>query len=760
MALSLFEKFRIKPNPVVPKEIRGETGWSESNLYENVIPKYNPDDLVGRKGHKVYKKMMLDEQVKAVVKFKRDAITARDYMFKMEDGGDEKRVEIYEKMLDDMEGSFLDGLNFIMSAMYQGFSLTEKIIDVFDFQKKPYLGIRRMNLKPFDTFEFFVDRYGDILKIEQFIDGQRQSIDLGRYVYFIQNPEFDQHYGQSDLREAYRSWYSKDVIIRFYNQFLEKFSGGFLIAKPTDGQQITPGTPEYNALLAAMDTVQTKTSILLPGGIELDVQRPQTTDQFEKAIGLHDLQISKALLVPNLLGITPQGEQGSFAQSSNQLEAFLWTLDADALRLEDTINEQIFEPLNKLNFADGIGPKFRFKPVSESKKFEVIKTWKELVSVGGVEASETDEEHIRDLLRFPDKGEPLNLEEKGAPPDTERQGGQPRTPVGRARVDETIIGSPASVTPDVSFSRAEKRVKFNVILRKSKSIEDNSVERIESKIVDMLRELVSRVDSQKLGTPAGGLKNIPRTDFNGKEKTKVRKELDRALRDGWDLGKQHSLDELASARRETFKINMGRIDDQAADWLAANGFKIMGDMTEDMKSVVHTVLMNGVKFSWTTDEIISRIYDSLAQSGYISIDAAASETGRALDELDDALASITGGPHALRRAVRTSVFEAINEARYASFTDPELEGFVEALEYSAILDSRTTDICRHLDGRVYPDGAPEWEKYRPPNHFNCRSILVPVTVIDTDVLGKDREEGNRYSRPPQLEPKKGFGGAT
>jgi SPP1 gp7 family putative phage head morphogenesis protein len=71
----------------------------------------------------------------------------------------------------------------------------------------------------------------------------------------------------------------------------------------------------------------------------------------------------------------------------------------------------------------------------------------------------------------------------------------------------------------------------------------------------------------------------------------------------------------------------------------------------------------------------------------------------------------------------------------------------------AILDSRTTEICRSRNGHVYAfaDGP------RPPAHWNCRSFIVPVTVakledmptfytwvkrqpanIQNDVLGLER----------------------
>src|SRR5210317_2073276 len=99
-----------------PTVITGDTAWSESQLYTGHFPKYNPDELIGRKGFKIYRSMMLDEQVKAVVKFKRDAITSREFAFDLQDESlseseQEKRIAIFEDMINEMSGSLNDGLN-------------------------------------------------------------------------------------------------------------------------------------------------------------------------------------------------------------------------------------------------------------------------------------------------------------------------------------------------------------------------------------------------------------------------------------------------------------------------------------------------------------------------------------------------------------------------------------------------------------------------------------------------------------------------
>jgi SPP1 gp7 family putative phage head morphogenesis protein len=756
----LLSKFRKQPlaQTINEKSIgQGEIGWSESKLYSGDMPKYNPDELIGRKGHHIYKKMMVDEQVKAVIKFKRDAITARDYWFRMpnQSGGiadseGQKRIELYEAMIRDTHGSFADGMNFIMMAMYQGFSMTEKSFGIFDYDGKPYIGVKKLAPKPFDSFEFVVDEFGCIERVVQKMNSKEQTIDMNRFIYFVQNPEMDSHYGESDLRAAYRSWYSKDVIIRLYNIFLERFASGFIVSKPTQGTTLIPGSADYKALQAAMERINQSTSILIPHNIEMDVNSPATTDQFEKAIVMHDLQISKSLLVPNLLGITPQSTLGGFAQANTQLEAFLWTLDADAKRLEEVLNEQIFAPLNKMNFADGTGPLISFKPVSETKKMEISKVWKELVVGGAVEASDTDEHHLREMLDFPHKGEPLNLQPKIGEPSSVPPGTSQRKPVADTNTKGRVVNSAA-------FARAEKRVSFNVIDKKASDIENDGVVMVERQMADMIAALMTRVAVEKLGTPVAGISGIDKIDFNAREKRKVNKAINDFLKLAWALGKQHSQIELSKARKEAFKINMGRIDDEAAAFLETNGFRMFGLLSDDMRGIVQGVLVNGIKYSWTTEQIINKVYDELTGAGFITASTNTVATGRDAVTVADAIGDVIGEAHRVRTAVRTNIFEAINEARWSVFTDPELDDFVEGLEYSAILDSRTTQICQHLDDRIYPANSPVWNKYRPPNHFNCRSILIPVTVIDDEVRGKDPEQNSRWSKPPRINPQKGFG---
>ena len=58
-------------------------------------------------------------------------------------------------------------------------------------------------------------------------------------------------------------------------------------------------------------------------------------------------------------------------------------------------------------------------------------------------------------------------------------------------------------------------------------------------------------------------------------------------------------------------------------------------------------------------------------------------------------------------------------------------GLIKGYQYNAILDERTSDICRSLNGGVWIEGNPELSTldypYRPSLHYRCRSFITPLT---------------------------------
>ena len=95
--------------------------------------------------------------------------------------------------------------------------------------------------------------------------------------------------------------------------------------------------------------------------------------------------------------------------------------------------------------------------------------------------------------------------------------------------------------------------------------------------------------------------------------------------------------------------------------------------------------------------------------------------------------------HQVMALVRTSVNQVANSSSQQTYEANQ--SVTSRYRYIATLDSRTSPICRALDGQEFDYGKGPV----PPQHFNCRSTTVPL--IDYERLGIPRPTSNRLRRP-------------
>lgn len=79
----------------------------------------------------------------------------------------------------------------------------------------------------------------------------------------------------------------------------------------------------------------------------------------------------------------------------------------------------------------------------------------------------------------------------------------------------------------------------------------------------------------------------------------------------------------------------------------------------------------------------------------------------------------------LRHRLQVEYNLAINASQMASkwITIDETLATLPLLQFDAVIDSQTTQICSSLHGTILPAGHPFWNRFYPPNHFNCRSTV-------------------------------------
>lgn len=85
----------------------------------------------------------------------------------------------------------------------------------------------------------------------------------------------------------------------------------------------------------------------------------------------------------------------------------------------------------------------------------------------------------------------------------------------------------------------------------------------------------------------------------------------------------------------------------------------------------------------------------------------------------------------LENIARTETASAYNAGRLAVLGRSR---FVVAVQFTAILDDRTSDICRARDGKIMLLSDPRLAANTPPLHFQCRSTIVPVDRFDLEDL--------------------------
>lgn len=106
-------------------------------------------------------------------------------------------------------------------------------------------------------------------------------------------------------------------------------------------------------------------------------------------------------------------------------------------------------------------------------------------------------------------------------------------------------------------------------------------------------------------------------------------------------------------------------------------------------------------------------------------------TGRTEREASEQIALRFGqGAMKARRLVRTESSFVSGELTAAAYEECEIEHY----RYLATLDLKTSEMCRELDGQVFPVSERKREKNYPPMHPWCRSTTI--SIVDKETLSR------------------------
>lgn len=366
------------------------------------------DEIITRKGWKEYRTMLHDPQVTATLEFKKLMIMGRKWDVEPASKSEkDKSVALFVSQAlkqIDIKGKLKEAL----TAFDYGFSLGELIWKLGEVDGAQSIVLKDIKYRDPEWLTVHTDHHGNIIQWEQdvqafgIVRGTQQEVFLQpeKVFHFAHNRQFSQHYGKSDLRAAYRSWWAKKFIIQFFNVFLERMGQPMTAVKYPQGAGDTLKT----ALKQILKGLSTKTEILIPQGVEIELIEATRSGNADYlgALDYHDREIARALLMVALLGAGGNAvKRGSDSQSRIHLRTLHKMADETGNLLLFAFNQQVIRQLVDFNFDVVDYPKFIFQDYGEFEAFEITDAVRLLHAAGILELDKEDTNFTRSILGLP-----------------------------------------------------------------------------------------------------------------------------------------------------------------------------------------------------------------------------------------------------------------------------------------------------------------------------------------------------------------------
>jgi len=197
----------------------------------------------------------------------------------------------------------------------------------------------------------------------------------------------------------------------------------------------------------------------------------------------------------------------------------------------------------------------------------------------------------------------------------------------------------------------------------------------------------------------------------------IKTTLKEGLIDMYNSGRDEAIEEIDKVRekQEFKKAPEALTGGESKKLIDAKSFAITGDLKSKIKKDIRWIVYDGIEAGDSTDAITGNINRLKVEKYIPDYNKAGVKTNKAAY---------------VQMVTRTAITDAFNQGRGRFFESPNVKPIMRAYEYSAVLDGVTSAICEDLNGAIYGVDDPIWGDITPPNHPNCRSLLIPVTKFD------------------------------
>lgn len=648
---------------------------------------WNPDPLARGNNYNIYEEMRDDDQVKVALSFKKDLVVNSGWQIVCDMETIKEFITNNLKQLEEggaLDVSFEDALRDILNSYDFGFTITEPVYKIVG----AHYELSKLKVRPPQSFRFVIDPRGEVLSITQAGNLGDIVIDPRRVLHHVYQQEFGNPYGKSDLRATHTAWKAKKFISKFLAIFLERYAGATVVGK----FPATYDTNEITAFHELLKKIQQTTALAIPSDVDFEFVQAQkdSSDIYIKALNYYNMHIARSLLVPDLMGIGgSETGGGSYSLGKEQFKLFLSTIQKDRDSLARKITLRLIKPLVLANFGD-YKCEFKFLPYDVDDEVELLKLWSDVVKGRVFKPTPEEINYLRRQLKFPEG--PVEL--------IEEQPQMSSTPMPPQR-SKAANG----VAPFVIFralTSYEKNLDFKQIEEKLDKGEEKITARLRAAARTIWSDHIQRVKESGL--------------IRGFRPERLTTLQPRFLRDMNRVFKAYftelAEDAYGEARQEMFPkaprqvkfgLEEGELNlEDMLRVLETESFKLVENYRGLYEKRLNSTIVKGLKEGLTESDIVDQLKELMPDL-----------TDKWLDTI-----------------VRTKTTDIYNRGRKSYYdNDPLAQQVIEAYQYSAILDDRTSEVCRYLDGKIFAKGE-FVNKVVPPLHFNCRSVLVPVSKFE------------------------------
>lgn len=359
-------------NRLFNRESRNSTvGASNTKLksYTNLFSRKDTENIIP---YHIGRSILRDTQVSTGFDILKYLLSSKKWILtNVEKEEDNTLVyDFIQDMLNSMNIEIQTLVKQMTPAMMWGFNVHELLFDV----KDGYLVITDavpIHIKTLQNNPFTYDENGELISIHQQTNNADVEIPINKCLLYSYNSLYDEKEGHGLLHDFLPIIEDKENVMNWLMTFAERNGSPTLYGKTDDERS-------RDEMLGAFDDIADGTTGLTMGtGDEVGVlESSHHGETFFSILSYKDNQIFRRMFIGNLL-LGDNSQTGTYAQSQTQLEFGNMVFDGILEEIANVIQEQMINPIVKLNFGENVKPPIfsfdKFSSGDMEKLFNIIK---------------------------------------------------------------------------------------------------------------------------------------------------------------------------------------------------------------------------------------------------------------------------------------------------------------------------------------------------------------------------------------------------